>query len=96
MPGFDPNAFANMMDDYLDVADSKFNIECKRELNMLKGLSEQQIQHFGGTTTQMDDIIKEVEHAKDTNLKQAQLIANIKKLGSSTYELAKKVSALIP
>ena len=44
----------------------------------------------------MDAIIKEVQNAKDNNLKQAALIANLKKLGQSTYDLAKKVSALIP
>jgi hypothetical protein len=44
----------------------------------------------------MDEIIKEVENAKDSNLKQAALVDNLKKLGQSTYELAKKASALIP
>jgi hypothetical protein len=96
MPGFDPNAFSNMMDDYIKVADSNIKQEYKRELNALKGLSDEQVKQFGGTTLQMDKIIKEVENATKKNLKQAALIDNLKKLGQSTYDLAKKVSALVP
>ncbi len=96
MPGFDPNAFEDMMDDYIEVADVNIKKEYKRELNALKGLSSEQIEKFGGTTSQMDEIIKELENAKDKNLKQAALLDNLKKLGQSTYELAKKVSALVP
>ena len=96
MPGFDPNAFEDMMDDYIEIADANIKREYKRELNALKGLSSEQIEEFGGTTSQMDEIIKEVNNAKDKNLKQAALINNLKKLGESTYDLAKKVSALVP
>lgn len=96
MPGFDPNAFEDMMDDYIEIADANIKREYKRELNALKGLSSEQIEEFGGTTSQMDEIIKEVNNAKDKNLKQAALIVNLKKLGNSTYDLAKKVSALVP
>ena len=96
MPGFDPDAFANMMDDYIEIADANIKQEYKRELNALRGLSKEQIEQFGGTTTQMAEIIKELETAKEKNLKQAALIGNLKKLGQSTYELAKKVSALVP
>ena len=96
MPGFDPDSFANMMDDYIEIADANIKQEYKRELNALKGLSPEQIEQFGGTTAQMDAIIKEIENAKDKNLKQAALIDNLKKLGQSTYGLAKKVSALVP
>ena len=96
MPGFDPDSFANMMDDYIEIADANIKQEYKRELNALKGLSPEQIEQFGGTTSQMDEIIKEIENAKDKNLKQTALIDNLKKLGKSTYGLAKKVSALVP
>jgi len=96
MPGFDPKAFENMMDDYIEIADANIKQEYKRELNALKGLSKEQIEGFGGTTSQMDEIIKEIENAKDKNLKQAVLIDNLKKLGQSIYDLAKKVSALVP
>lgn len=94
--GFNPHAFENMMDDYIKVADACIKKEYKRELNALRGLSAQQIEQFGGTTSQMDEIIKEIENAKDNNLKQAALLDNLKKLGQSTYDLAKKVSALVP
>lgn len=96
MPSFNPNAFADMMDDYIETVGENLNIEYKRELNALKGLSEEQIKIFGGTTSQMEDIIKEVENAKILNLLQAGLIDNLKALGQSTYNLAKKVSALVP
>ena len=96
MPGFDPNLFDSMMDDYIEIADANIKQEYKRELNALKGLSPEQIKQFGGTTSMMDEIIKEIENAKDKNLKQAALIDNLKKLGQSTYELAKNVSALVP
>jgi hypothetical protein len=96
MPGFDPDSFANMMDDYIEIADANIKQEYKRELNALKGLSPAQIEQFGGTTSQMDEIIKEIENAKGKNLKQAALIDNLKKLGQRTYDLAKKASALVP
>lgn len=93
---FDPNAFAEMMDEYIEIAGVNSKLEYKRELNALKGLSVEQIEQFGGTTSEMDEIIKEVENAKDNNLEQAALIDNLEKLGDSTYALAKKVSALVP
>ena len=96
MAAFDPNVFESMMDDYIEIADAKIKQEYKRELNALRGLSQEQIAHFGGTTSQMDQIIKEINNAKDKNLKQAALIDNLKKLGQSTYDLARKVSALVP
>lgn len=96
MPRFDPILFEDMMDDYIEIADENIKKEYKRELNMLRGLSEDQIKQFGGTTSQMDQIIKEVESARDKNIKQATLIENLKKLGDSTYNLAKVVSALVP
>lgn len=96
MPGFDPNSFADMMDDYIEIADANIKLEYKRELNALKGLSPNQIEQFGGTTSQMNDIIKEIENAKNKNISQAALIDNLKQLGQSTYDLAKKVSALVP
>jgi len=96
MPHFDPNAFADMMDDYIEIADTNIKQEYQRELNALKGLSAEKISEFGGTTSQMNEIIKEIELARDSNIKQAGLIDNLRTLGESTYKLAKKVSALVP
>lgn len=96
MPDFDPYAFADMMDDYIEIADANIKQEYQRELNALKGLSVEKISEFGGTTTQMTEIIKEIEQARDSNIKQAELIDNLSTLGESTYNLAKKVSALVP
>lgn len=96
MSGFDPYKFANMMDDYIEVADERLKVEYQRELNALRGLTPEQLQEFGGNTTEMDAIIKELELAKEQNLQQAVLVENLKALGESTYALAKKLSALIP
>ena len=96
MPGFDPNAFADMMEDYIEIADANIKQEYKRELNALRGLTSEQLEQFGGTTSQLDQIIAAIAQASDQNLKQAALIDNLKQLGSSTYALARKVSALIP
>jgi len=96
MPGFDPNKFSNMMDDYIEIADINIKQEYKRELNALIGLSKEKIDELGGTTSQIDEIIKEVENAKNKNLKQAALIDNLKKMGQNTYDLARKISALVP
>lgn len=95
MSEFDPNAFSDMMDDYIEIADANIKAEYKRELNSLRGLTPAQIQQFGGTTAQMDDIILEIEKARDSNLTQAQLLDNLKQLGESTFKLAKHVSALV-
>jgi hypothetical protein len=96
MTDFDPDSFADMMDDYIEIADANIKQEYQRELNALKGLSEAKLNKFGGATSQMEDIIKEIEKAKESNLTQAELVNNIAILGQSTYSLAKKVSALIP
>ena len=96
MTKYDTSAYDDMFDDYIEIADNSIKVEYKRELNMLKGLTPKQIERFGGTTSQMNDIIKEINDAKSSNLAQAQLISNVKQLGESTYQLAKKASALIP
>ena len=84
------------MDDYIEIADINIKQEYKRELNALIGLSKEKIDELGGTTSQIDEIIKEVENAKNKNLKQAALIDNLKKMGQNTYDLARKISALVP
>lgn len=96
MSDFDPNAFASQMDNYIKVADGNLSQEYQNELSTLNGLTDAQIQQFGGTTTQMNEIIAEVEKAKNQNLSQAQLTDNLKALGKSTYDLAQKVSKLVP
>ena len=95
MNQFNPDAFADMMDEYIEIADANIKAEYKRELNSLRGLTPAQIQQFGGTTEQMDDIIREIEKARVDNLTQAQLLDNLKQLGESTFQLAKHVSALV-
>lgn len=96
MPEFDPSIFEDMMDDYIEVADQNLSKEYKRELNSLRGLSPEQIVQFGGTSSQMVEVIQELEKARDANLNQAALLNNLKNLGESTYNFAKKISALVP
>jgi len=96
MPGFDPNEFAGAMDEYIEVADANIKNEYVLQIDALRGLSPEKIQQFGGTTSQMDAIIKEIENAKDNNLSQAALLDNLKQLGQGTYDLARQVSALVP
>lgn len=65
--------------------------ELSAELSKLQGLSDTQIQAFGGSTEDMSAIIAEVKKATQNNLAQAQLIGNIKSLGESSTNLAKQV-----
>ena len=96
MARFDPDEFASMLEVYIEVADADIKNELRRELNSLRGLTDEQIERFGGTTEQVEAIINEVESAADGNLQQAELIENLKKLGESTYGLARKVLAIVP
>ena len=84
------------MDVYIEVADKEIKNQLRKELEALRGLTPEQIEEFGGTTEQIDAIVGEVEKATNANLKQAELIENLKSLGDSTYELAKKVLAVVP
>ena len=95
MTRFDPDEFSSMLDVYVEVADAEIKVELMRELNSLRGLTEVQITQFGGTTAEINSIIDEVKSAAAKNLKQADLIANLKKLGKSTYSLAQKVLAVV-
>jgi hypothetical protein len=65
------------------------------ELDKLQNLSQAQIAEFGGSTEDMSDIIAEVQKATENNLSQAQLIGNIKSLGASATNLAKKVMSFM-
>ncbi len=81
-----------------DIKDVKDEIKQKyaQELQDMEGLSDEEIEQLGGTTSQMNEVIKEVQNATDQNLKQADLINNLKKLGKSTYSLAKKILDFLP
>ena len=96
MSDFDPNAFKSRLDTFIQEADEDVSNKYQSDLDSFSGLSEAQIHQFGGTTQQMKEIIAEVDKAKSQNISQAQLIDNIKALGKSTYELAQKVTSLVP
>lgn len=93
---FDPNAYGKTLDGDIEKADANIKQQYAQALNALKGLSQAQLTEFGGTTEQMNAIIKEVENATAQNLSQAALIDNLKALGQSTYDLARKVMTFIP
>jgi translation initiation factor 2B subunit (eIF-2B alpha/beta/delta family) len=96
MAAFDPHSYRNKLSKFIAIADAELEQKYAQEIDDLKGLSEQEIKEFGGTTSQMQTVINELEKATQQNLSQAALIKNIKELGDSSYQFAKTVSDLIP
>ena len=78
-------------------ADAAFDGIYKKELNELTGLSKEEIDAI---TSDAEDLrvysvlIKVVEKASMENLKQAQLIEDIKELGDVAVKIAKKIPGL--
>ncbi len=96
LPTFDKNRMRKKKEAYLEVIDQQLSEKYQSEISDLQGFDDELLTEFGGTTEQLNHIIAELETAKNQNLSQASLIANLKALGSSTYELARKVSELVP
>ncbi|BDX04861.1 hypothetical protein [Planctobacterium marinum] len=66
------------------------------EIEYLQGFDESLLTEYSGTTEQLNDILTELETAMNQNLTQAQLKQNLINLGDSTYQLARKITDLIP
>ena len=84
----------NQYDDLFGDADQSFDGAYKNELAALKGLTPDQVQSVSpGTTNQetLNQLIQVVQQAQKDNLSQADLIDNIKALGSTAVKLAMKV-----
>lgn len=90
---------ANKYDDLFKDADDAFNKDKKysKELESLKGLSEKETKSLTPNTAKKeayDKLIREIQIASTTNISQAELAENIRKLGTVALKLAKKVPQL--
>jgi len=87
----------NRFDGLFREADAAFNGQYKDQLNELIGLSRVEIDAIIPGTEDLrvySVLIKVVEKASQDNLKQAELINNIKALGGLAIKIAKKVPTL--
>ena len=88
----------NRFDDLFEEADTAFSGAYKKQLNDLLGLSKTEIQE--ATPNDLTDmriyskLIDVVKKASKDNLSQADLITNIKALGQTAINIAKKVTGL--
>jgi len=76
-----------------------FNGEYKDEINLLLGLSQQDIDTLVPGTTDLQTylaLIKVVEDASRNNTSQAELVNNIKSLGDIAIKIAKKIPKFAP
>jgi transcriptional regulator len=80
-------------DDLFNEADAAFNANdnYQKEINQLKGLSQEEIASITSDTKDHTALIKVVEQAKQENLSKAQLVENIKSLGDIAVKIAKKI-----
>lgn len=93
---FDPEKMRRKLATHIEIVDDRITDKYRQELHDLEGFDEALLAEFGGTSEQLDEIIAELEKARLMNLSQAQLLDNLRALGSSTYNLARKVSDLVP
>lgn len=89
----------NRFDDLFEDADQAFNNDesFKEKLASFKGLTEEEISAIVPDTTSRDiynKIAKLVDKATATNMTQAELITNIKTLGQTAINIAKKIPGL--
>tara|TARA_R110001632_G_scaffold23425_2_gene66295 strand:+ start:878 stop:1159 length:282 start_codon:yes stop_codon:yes gene_type:complete len=80
-----------------EEADKAFNGDYSNELNDLVGLSKEELESVIPNTESKNTylaLIKVVEQASKENIKQADLISNIKELGDVAVNIAKKVPGL--
>jgi hypothetical protein len=84
----------NKYDQLFDDADNAFNGLYKEEMQTLKGLSTDEIASISPKTPDADAykaLIEVIADASKNNLAQADLIQNIKQLGTVAIKIAKKV-----
>ena len=75
-------------------ADAAFNGKYRDELIKLTGLSRKEIDAITPGTNDLEVysvLIKVIEKASQENIKQAELIENIRELGDVAVKIAKKV-----
>jgi hypothetical protein len=88
----------NRFDDLFGEADTAFSGTYKNQLNDLMGLSKNEIEEVSpdgltdmSTYSKLIDVVKQ---ASKDNISQADLISNIKTLGQTAVNIAKKVPTL--
>jgi len=96
LPTFDRNRMRHKKENFLNRLDEDLSEHYSDELRDLEGFDNELLAELGGNTTQLNDVIDELKNAQKQNLSQAQLITNVRALGTNTYEFARKVSELIP
>ena len=81
----------------LAEADAAFSGQYFKELELLKGLSEDEISKISPNTTTMsvyEKLIEIVENASRKNMAQAELVSKIKGLGDTAIKISKKIPGL--
>lgn len=94
---FDLEGFEADLDATLEKGREAFVGKYKNELNALSGLSKEEIDAISPGTTDLqkyDELITVVKEASRVNLSQAELKAQIKKLGDIAVTIAKRVPTL--
>lgn len=87
----------NQFTGIFNEADDAFNSGYQKELDALKGLTEDEICSVIPKTADRkiySSLVEVVEKASKDNLSQAQLTSNIKDLGEVAVQLAKKIPQL--
>ena len=94
---FDLEGFEADLDAALERGREAFVGKYKDELNALSGLSKEEIDAISPGTTDLqkyDELITVVKEASRVNLSQAELKAQIEKLGDIAVTIAKRVPTL--
>ena len=84
----------NRFDDMFAEADEAFDSKYQKEMNELKGFSDEELAVLTPDTTSKDvylALIKLVSQASKENLAQANLIDRIKEMGGIAINIAKKI-----
>ena len=94
---YDVNASIADVDESLKKSREAFKGKYKDQINDLAGLSKEQIDEITPDITDLqkyDELTTVVKEASRLNLSQAQIKAEIEKLGSVAVEIAKRVPSL--
>ena len=93
---FDQEEFQRRLKEQLETSRIAFDGIYKEELIQLSGLSRTQIDKITGGPIDLqkyDELIAVIKEASKANLDQANLVAEIRKLGHIAVTIAKKIPA---
>lgn len=94
---FDLEGFEADLEETLEKGREAFNGIYKDQLNELEGLSRAEVDTITPDTTDLekyDELITVVKEASRVNLSQAQLKAQIEKLGQIAVKIAERVPSI--